>query len=404
MAEATTVEAAEAASEAIQSSGHPHGSILVIGGGIAGLSAITGIRGYNTQVHIVLVEPKDHVEIFWAAYRSLFVPEVAKSSLFSLTKFATRYSIQHIRSTVKQLTLNQAILKDQTVIEFDVCVICTGASNPFPGFGRGLDAASTTQKERLKSLKKHGKSLMDAETLLIIGGGLIACELAGDLSVYSGWALKTTEITIIHSGHHLCPEIDAATGQHIYDKLENMGVKVFLNEKAIKQDDGKWALESNGKLFTADQVIVTGINPVNSFVDSEFLNAEGWIEVDECFQVKKAEFKIFAFGDCCTLLPNTAEQAFANINRIGYNVKTALQHNRADGKDAAPPKLWEAYHPYEVYTVTVGPEDGAFFSQLLTVDMFLPKMKNDTMFLYEAWNKLGLEQEDPPPPKDPVKK
>jgi protoporphyrinogen oxidase len=42
---------------------------LVIGGGVAGCTAIVGLRKKDKGVEIVLVEPKDHLEVFWATYR-----------------------------------------------------------------------------------------------------------------------------------------------------------------------------------------------------------------------------------------------------------------------------------------------------------------------------------------------
>jgi NADH dehydrogenase FAD-containing subunit len=45
------------------------GKVLVIGGGVAGCAAIVGLRKKDKKVEIVLVEPKDHLEVFWASYR-----------------------------------------------------------------------------------------------------------------------------------------------------------------------------------------------------------------------------------------------------------------------------------------------------------------------------------------------
>lgn len=59
-------------------------TVLVIGGGIGGLTAIAGLHKYNTSVKIILVEPKDHVEIYWATYRSPFEQWVREASLIPL--------------------------------------------------------------------------------------------------------------------------------------------------------------------------------------------------------------------------------------------------------------------------------------------------------------------------------
>ena len=63
---------------------------------------------------------------------------------------------------------------------------------------------------------------------------------------------------------------------------------------------------------------------MNNFVDPGLLNENGWIDVDSFFQVKGAEGKLFAIGDCCTALPNTGSQILQNIGVIGYNVRAVL--------------------------------------------------------------------------------
>ena len=51
---------------------------------LAGMTALVGVRKYNKEAEVVLVEPKDFFEILWGAYRSPFDEANAKASLFSL--------------------------------------------------------------------------------------------------------------------------------------------------------------------------------------------------------------------------------------------------------------------------------------------------------------------------------
>ena len=367
--------------------------VLVVGGGISGLAAVRGIRNYvDSQVEIVLVEPKDHIEIFWASYRSLFDREMAESSIFSLAKYAATHSVQHIQSTVQELTNHQVKLANGDTIEFDVCVLAMGASMPYPGLGRGFEAASNTRAERLQALKRSGKQLLQADTLLMVGGGLVGAELAGDVAAYSRDASKSTRVILVHSGDHLCPEMNDKAGTMVKAKLEELGVQVVLNDKAVKNSAGKMALESSGKVIEADKVIMTvGLEPMNSFVDPAYLNTQGWIEVDDYFQVKGAEGKLFAYGDCCTLLPNSGNEALHNMSVIGYNVKQIINaKNAGDGRE---PSLSKFYDSSQVYICSVGPEDGVAFTPYCTFDWILPRFKNYSMFLFEMRHKLGLVHE-----------
>ena len=59
----------------------PDKTVVVIGGGMAGLSVIYNLRQLDDEVQIVLVDPKEYCEVLWASYRSPFVDWVAKGSL-----------------------------------------------------------------------------------------------------------------------------------------------------------------------------------------------------------------------------------------------------------------------------------------------------------------------------------
>jgi apoptosis-inducing factor 2 len=417
--------------------------VLVIGGGMGGVAACTGIRSYvPSSTEIVLVEPKDHIEIVWAAYRSLFDKEMAESSIFPLDTWATKHNVLHIMSTVIQLQLvqevqgqqgvggsttddhdatsstitstsnNQATLANGTVIDFDVCVLAMGAANPYAAWGRGPDHITISRSERLITLQKHGEALLNANTVLIVGGGLVGTELAGDLAVFSRDAGNSTRVILVHSGPRLChDQLDETAATMLYDKLVELGVKPILNDTAIPipttttetaagsgtTTTRGMTLASTGQVLQADLVVMAnGLTPVNnSFIDSKYLNDKGYVQVDEYFQVIGApqQGTLFAIGDCCTALPNTGHVIINNINVIGYNVKEAL-NAKASGK---APWWLSKQHPHSgVYICTVGPEDGVACSPYCySSDWVLPGIKNCSMFLYDVRNKFGLEQENP---------
>jgi NADH dehydrogenase FAD-containing subunit len=159
--------------------------VLVIGGGFGGLAAITGLRKADKTVEIILVEPKEYFEIAWAAYRSVFNETTADDSLFDLKAYCESVNVTHIKTVVSNLTSEQATLANGETVTFDVAVVSTGSGYKWDACGRGPPALGNESiQARKEVLKAEGVKLVDAKSVLIVGGGLIGTELAGDVAFY----------------------------------------------------------------------------------------------------------------------------------------------------------------------------------------------------------------------------
>jgi NADH dehydrogenase FAD-containing subunit len=364
---------------------------LVIGGGFGGLAAITGLRKADKTVEIVLVEPKEYFEIAWAAYRSVFDETTADGSLFDLKAYCESMNVKHIKTVVSKLTSEQATLANGETVTFDVAVVSTGTGYKWDACGRGPPALGNESMQARKAiLKAEGVKLVDAESVLIVGGGLIGTELAGDVAFYKKEKGKPVNVTLVHSGDHLCPEMSVKAASMVQRKLEKLGVKVFLNDKASEKD-GKMVLEKSGDVIAADEVVTTtGAQPLNQFMDSTLLNDKGWVEVDDYFRVKGTQGKIFSIGDCCTLLPNSGSQVLGNVPVLGKNIKTVLDAIQA-GKSLDELKMKKHVYSPEVYVNTVGPKDGVVYTSMCFTQFLLPSFKNKTFFFFKAKGDLGLK-------------
>eukprot|EP00549_Striatella_unipunctata_P023736 CAMPEP_0118716214 /NCGR_PEP_ID=MMETSP0800-20121206/27365_1 /TAXON_ID=210618 ORGANISM="Striatella unipunctata, Strain CCMP2910" /NCGR_SAMPLE_ID=MMETSP0800 /ASSEMBLY_ACC=CAM_ASM_000638 /LENGTH=314 /DNA_ID=CAMNT_0006622587 /DNA_START=165 /DNA_END=1106 /DNA_ORIENTATION=- len=312
-------------------------TLLVIGGGIAGLAGIVGIRKYDEDVKIILVEPKDFMEVLWASYRSPFDAKVAKDSTYLLEPFLTKHRVTHIRATVKELLKDKAVLNDDgnKVIEFDVCLVAVGAPIPWSAGGNGLPQGYDGSRDnRLVKLQQEGEKITNSKHVVVIGGGLIGAEVAGDIAAYSK---NETKVTLVHSGDTLCHQgvVRAAAGKMIERQLTKGGVDVVLQEKATIQDGGRVVLNNSGKELHADHVIrTTGLVPKNEFVRIEgALNERGFLITDDFLLVEGGEGRVFGFGDCCTALRNAGTELLENQYILGHNIKAALDKRSDNYKE-----------------------------------------------------------------------
>jgi NADH dehydrogenase FAD-containing subunit len=365
--------------------------VLVIGGGFGGLAAIKGLRDADQTVEIVVVEPKEYFECAWAAYRSVFDAATADGSLFDLKAYCESQNVTHIQSVVSKLTSEQATLANGDTVSFDVAVVSTGSGYKWDACGRGPPTAGNESMEARKAiLKAEGVKLTNATSVLIVGGGLIGTELAGDVAYYKKQNGKPVNVTLVQSGEQLCPEMSVKAAAMVQRKLEKLGVKIILGDKATEKD-GKMVLQKSGEVVDADEVVTTtGAQPLNQFMDSALLNDKGWVEVDDYFRVKGTHGKVFSIGDCCTLLPNSGSQVMGNVPVLGKNIKTVLDAIQA-GTPLADLKLKAHVHSPEVYVNTVGPKDGVAYTSMCFTQFLLPTLKNKTFFFFKAKSDLGLK-------------
>lgn len=367
--------------------------VLVIGGGVGSLTACTSLRKFDKSVEIILVEPKEYFEVAWASYRAVFDHDTAEKTLFDLKKWAVPKSVQVVKATVTQLTLNSATLSTGEVIEFNVCVIATGAATAWPALGRGppVPGQNGSREQRLAALGAEGKKLIAAGSVLVVGGGLIGIETAGDLMAFAQKAGNPLQVTLVHSKEKLSEEMTPNASKMLQKKLETLGVKVILNEKVVDRN-GKFFLEKAETEMTAKEVIwTTGLKPLNSFVDAKFLDKKGWLQVDDYFRVKGAENKLFAIGDCCDLLPNSGVNITANLGTIGKNIKAALDAQEKNNSDKMEKKMRKALGAPEVFVTTVGPDTGVALTPMCHTQFMLPWLKNSTMFIFKAKSDFGLK-------------
>ena len=361
--------------------------LLVIGGGMAGCCGIAAVRQLDKDVEIVLVEPKDYMEVLWASYRSPFDDKTANDSTYELGPFCKANNVTQIRTTVESLTTDQATLADDTVIEFDVCLVAVGASIPWTGSGNGLPQGyDGSRAGRLAHMKAAGQELLDVKKrLLIIGGGMIGSELAGDVAYFSGGKKK---VTLVHSKKLLGDPafIKPPAAKMIQRKLTKLGVEVILGAHAAVEDDGVTVvLQETGQTTKADQIVrTTGLSPLNKFVAIDnALTDRGFLDTDDMFVVAGSNGKVLGYGDCCITLPNSGSELLGNMSIIGNNLKAALDGKTTAMKKAKPGPV--------MAVVTVGSKTGVAQTPLFKTQFVLPAFKNKTQFLSRVEKFLGLE-------------
>jgi pyruvate/2-oxoglutarate dehydrogenase complex dihydrolipoamide dehydrogenase (E3) component len=171
--------------------------------------------------------------------------------------------------------------------------VCTGSRAAIPATPGLAEAKPWTSREATSAREAPHR-------LAIIGGGVVACEMA------TAWSrLGTKEVTIIQRGARLLPNCEPFAGATLQGAFERRGVTVLTGttvRRVERNVDGDLELSLNsGKTIVADEILVAaGRRPQTDNLGLETVGLEpgSWLEVDDSMRVQAvAGGWLYAAGD-----------------------------------------------------------------------------------------------------------
>jgi len=254
----------------------------------------------------------------------------------------------------------------------DFIVMATGG--PAYNFPMGADGVPfETYKELLKEAQQ---TVGAASSILIVGGGPVGVEMAGEIKA----AHPDKDVTIVNSGTKLLSAAVAPLNDRlvtsIMRQLEALGVRVVLGARlaeippppegpvktAIRPTPGATFALSNGESVSADLVFVatgpSAVKPAGADLLPEGAvdGSTGLIKVNEYFLVDGMD-GVFAIGDCTNI--RETKMAYLAGLHTPFLVKNLMQ------LAYAPPEKQKlnAYTPPDANSaamfVPLGPRRGA---------------------------------------------
>jgi 2-enoate reductase len=224
--------------------------VVVVGGGVAGMEVArtATLRGYK----VTLFEKSDHLggHLVEAGAHSF------KSEIKKLNEWYQR--------ELKELNVNVKLNYEPCIEcikkeEADVMVLATGSVASQPNI-TGLDKAIVSL-DAINHPEKIGKKV------IVVGGGLVGCEIAMDE------AMKGKEVTVVEAlDKILSSGVPAPTpnAQMISDIFEKYNVKVLTGHKLVEVTDKGVVLEHKDQKIElcADTVVsAIGFKPADSLKD-----------------------------------------------------------------------------------------------------------------------------------------
>ncbi|KAH9459675.1 hypothetical protein Pst134EB_007905 [Puccinia striiformis f. sp. tritici] len=198
-----------------------------------------------------------------------------------------------------------------TKLAFDYLVVASGSSYAFPCRPPPEAEGKDDVKNQLRTLQS---AIQESKSIVIVGGGVVGIELAGEIS----YQYPSKSVTLICSSPTLLPDMNPKLGCSLKQQLEDRKVNIIFG---VRADLDEHHITKTGKLdkltviglapkdggdreeVEADFVfLATGNKPNSKFIPPEYLNpANKLVKVNKHLQVTDSNEKpiegVYGVGD-----------------------------------------------------------------------------------------------------------
>ncbi|KAH9476010.1 Ferroptosis suppressor protein 1 [Psilocybe cubensis] len=277
-------------------------NIVIVGAGFGGLTIYNELvtKVDSSKYNLILINNRSFFTHRPAGLRLIATAEGKLEDTALIPLKDSRFNTGNRKLVVGEVTSivdddtkgHYVVLNSGEQIDFSILILSPGSNWDGPlAFGN-------TKAEIVELATTWRTRFEKANDIVIVGGGSIGLELAGEIKDLD----QNKNVTIVHAQPLLLNDSYPERWRRRTAKdLEARGVNLVLGEYVdeVEVVDGKVSTRSK-KSIKADLVVPTrGPSPNTKFIESlgsEVLNAKGYIKVLPTLQLPQHE-RIFALGD-----------------------------------------------------------------------------------------------------------
>ena len=273
--------------------------IVIIGSGFAARQLVKNIRKQDPNIPLTLIAA-DSMDEYNKPDLSHVVSRGQNADDLTLQtagEFAEQYNLRLFPHTwVSDIDADNQVVKSQDrEWRYDKLVLAIGAT-PFIPLVPGRELMLT-----LNSQREYGAAqsqLRDAKRVLIVGGGLIGCELAMDFC-RAGKAVTVVD----NSASVLSALMPPEASSRLQHRLTDMGVDLMLKsqlQSLAQNADGIRVTLDRQRTLTVDAVVAAaGLRPETALARHAGLQTHRGVVVNS--QLQTSHPAIYALGDCAEI-------------------------------------------------------------------------------------------------------
>jgi len=315
--------------------------IVIIGNGIAGITAARYIRKLSDHEITVISKETDH---FFSRTALMYI--YMGHMKYEHTKpyedwFWSKNRINLIRDSVEKIEIDnkQLTLQQKGNLKYDKLIIATGSkSNLFGWPGQDLEGVQSLYS--IQDLELMEKNTRQIDHAVIVGGGLIGIEMAEML--HSRNIPVTMLIREKSYWNKILPQEESRMiSKHIREYNIELQESTELKE-ILPDGNGKVrsiVTHSGQKIDCQFVGLTVGVHPNIDLVKETKIQTNKGIIVNEYLQTNISD--IFAGGDCAEVI--TPKPGRKNIEAVWYTgskMGEVLAHNICNHKIEYDPGIW----------------------------------------------------------------
>ena len=283
--------------------------VVIVGGSSGGLTALDELRG-DSSLDITLISDRGYWEFTPGILRCYVRPSHLRAITCPLGAPGARLIVGRViaidggegadasagcRESPGSITVDMGVEGTHRV-EFDACIMATGSSYA----GAVKPNHERTVDERLATMVREHARLNAAQSVIVVGAGLVGVELAAEIAAeYRG----AKSVRLVDANAEMLRGAPERAQRLVARWLSAHGVEALLGRRVSKIGETEVQLEG-GATLTADVVYKCLGSPPNCAPLAPSsplsLDARGAALVDETLRVRGWR-NLFAVGDCMTM-------------------------------------------------------------------------------------------------------
>ncbi len=288
--------------------------LVILGGGFCG-ALIARLLDRRKDIDITLIDKKDYFEFTPSIHKVIFNAAYHKKITVPFSHFLKRTRI--VAGKLVQVTPEFVEIEKEKIF-FDYLVISTGIDYPILLENR---ENVCTLKSGLEAAQM-GAKILAQEHILIIGGGLIGTEIAGELVTKT----RGKRLVIVHPHERLLERNPIKASNYARKFLEKNGAQIIFGEKVVDHKGNVFITDKGRKIDSEAALWCAGIryNPWFMKNFSDVFTEKRSLKVNPYLQLEGYS-NIFVGGD----INNVPEEKTAqNAERHAHLVVKNLDRLR----------------------------------------------------------------------------